>query len=103
MIDLIWQVAAQIIYLGQDVILDFGFWSRESHDEAREKARVMKAEVKLYYISAPEDIMKERVIQRSNVLPEGALIIDDYAFEVFKSRFEKLGQDESHIVVSATA
>ena len=102
-IDLIWQVAAQIIHLGQDVILDFGFWSRASRDEARERAQVMKAEVRLYYISAPEDLMKERVLQRSNVLPEGALMIDDYAFELFKSRFEKLGQDESHIVVYASA
>jgi predicted kinase len=101
-IDLIWQVTTQMIHLGQDVILDFGFWSRASRDEARERARVMKAEVKLYYVSAPEDLMKERVIQRSNVLPEGALMIDDYAFELFKVRFEKLGEDESHIVVSAS-
>jgi predicted kinase len=101
-IDLIWQLAAQIIHFGQDVILDFGFWSRASRDEAREKAQVMKAEVKLYYISTPEQLMKERVLQRSDVLPESALMIDDYAFELFKSRFEKLAQDESHIVVSAS-
>ena len=32
---LIWDVAARTLELGQDVILDFGFWSRKSRDDAR--------------------------------------------------------------------
>lgn len=96
---LIWQVAAQVLAVEVDVILDFGFWSRASRDEAREKAQILKAESKLYFISTPEPIMKERVLQRTQNLPEGALVIDENAFELFKTRFEPLGEDEVHITI----
>ena len=47
---LIWQLTRRFLNLGQDVILDFGFWTRASRDLAREFARSVNAEVKLYSI-----------------------------------------------------
>ena len=97
---LIWQMATQLIQLNQDVILDFGFWSRVSRDEARSKALKMGAQTKLYLITAPESVMRKRVLRRSHELPEGALMIDTHAFESFKNRFEPLGEDEPYIIIS---
>ena len=97
---LIWHVAEQVLKLEQDVILDFGFWSRADRDEARQKAQALKVDTKLYFISAPEEIMRQRVLQRTSDLVEGNFVIDEHAFELFKSRFEALGKDERHILIS---
>jgi len=97
--DLIWQLTSQVLLLEKDVILDFGFWERASRDEAREKAKTLNADTKLYFISTSEQLMRHRVLQRTKDLPEGALVIDENAFELFKSRFEPLGEDEKHVTI----
>lgn len=49
--DLIWQVSTKLLKVEQDVILDFGFWSRASRDKARSKAQAVNIILKLYYTS----------------------------------------------------
>lgn len=100
--ELIWQMTEQLIQVNQEVILDFGFWSRASRDEARTKASKLNAKTKLYLITASESVMKKRVLQRSHELPEGALTIDAHAFELFKEHFEPLGKDEPHMIIPTT-
>lgn len=92
--ELIWKVTDRLIELDRDVILDFGFWTRASRDEARARARVAGAEVRLYHVQCPEEVMRQRTLARSRHLPEGALWINEAAFEEFKERFEPLEEDE---------
>jgi predicted kinase len=99
--DLIWVYAIRLLELKQDVILDAGFWSRISRDEARAKAKALGTATKLYFLDVPEKVMQERVRQRNKNL-QGSLYIDDQAFEGFKARFEPLGKDEAYIAVSTT-
>jgi predicted kinase len=80
------------------VILDSGFWSRSSRDEARAKAKTLDAQTKLYFLDTPEAVMLERTRQRNKNL-QGSLYIDDHAFELFKSRFEPLGDDEEYTLI----
>ncbi|PZD71554.1 hypothetical protein C1752_06174 [Acaryochloris thomasi RCC1774] len=80
--DLIWHVATQLLEVEQDVILDFGFWSRASRDNARSLAQAVNAAPKFYCISCSEKLMKERVMKRSSKLPKGALVIDSNAFDL---------------------
>jgi predicted kinase len=96
--NLIWVYAERMLELKQDVILDFGFWSRMARDEARAKATALDATHKLYFLDSPEEVLKERVRKRNENL-QGSLYIDDHAFELFKSRLEPLGEDEEHVVV----
>jgi predicted kinase len=93
--DLIWIYATRLLELKQDVILDAGFWSRVSRDEARAKAKALGATYKLYFLEEPEEVLKERVRKRNENL-RGSLYIDDHAFELFKTRFEPLGKDEEY-------
>lgn len=95
---LIWVYATRLLELKQEVILDAGFWSRRSRDEARAKTKALGAEIKLYFLDVPEAIMLERTRKRNENL-QGSLYIDDQAFELFKTRFEPLGKDEEHTVV----
>jgi predicted kinase len=97
--NLIWQLTMQLLRSDRDVILDFGFWSRSSRDEARSKALSVGALVKLYSISCAEETMRQRLLKRSADLPVGALLIDENAIQLFKERFEPLAEDESHLMV----
>ncbi len=101
--DLIWNLTMQLLSLNQDVILDFGFWSRASRDEARYKAKIANAQVKLYFITCSEEVMRKRVAKRSNNLPNDSLWIDENAFELFKKSYEALGDDENYIVIETDA
>jgi predicted kinase len=96
--DLIWVYATRLLELNQDVILDSGFWSRASRDEARKKAKAIGVEYKLYFLNVSEEVMLERTRKRNENL-HGSLYIDDHAFELFKTRFEPLETDEEHVVV----
>jgi predicted kinase len=97
--ELIWVYASRLLELNQDVILDAGFWSRRSRDDARARARAIGAETRLYFLDAPESVLLERVRKRNENL-QGSLYIDDHAFELFKTRLEPLGQDEEHILLN---
>jgi predicted kinase len=97
--ELIWQVAARALEFGHDVMLDFGFWSRASRDEARRRAQGLGTEVRLYLLACPEDLVRSRVRSRTAELPEGALWIDEAAVDVFMTRFGPLEADEEHAVV----
>jgi predicted kinase len=97
--NLIWQLTMQLLRSDRDVILDFGFWSRSSRDEARSKAKAAGASIKLYWLWCAEETMRQRVLKRSADLPAGALLIDENAIQLFKERFEPLNEDESHLKV----
>ncbi len=97
--DLIWNLTMQLLPLNQDVILDFGFWSRKSRDDARNKAEIANAEVKLYFVTCSEEVMRKRVAKRNNNLTNDSLWIDENAFELFKQSYEALGDDENYIVI----
>ncbi len=97
--NLIWKVATRALVLGQNIILDFGFWSRTSRDDARQRVSSVGGESVLYYVTCEESIMRSRVMARTAMLPSGSLYIDECAIETFRARFEPLDGDESHILV----
>lgn len=98
--DINFQLAERLLDLDIDVIMDHGFWSRESRDRARDMARQHGAIAKLYYLHAPEDVLRERVLKRSEKLDNETFFIDENAFEVLKEKFEPLGAEENHELVN---
>lgn len=94
-----WTLARRILELDRDVILDFGFWTRQSRDEARAFGRSCGAEVKLYDIRCSEDTMLIRARARNTDLDERSLFVDDNAFCKLARRFEPLEKDEAHQLI----
>ncbi|MBV6628165.1 MAG: ATP-binding protein [Rivularia sp. (in: Bacteria)] len=97
--DLIWNLTMQLLGLDRDVILDFGFWSRKSRDEARYKAKIANAEVKFYFVTCSEEVIRKRVAKRNSNLTNDSLWIDENAFELFKQSYEALEEDENYILI----
>ncbi|MGB3294334.1 MAG: ATP-binding protein [Phormidesmis sp.] len=97
--DLVWNVASRALELDQPIILDFGFWSRASRDDARRRIQSLGAKTILYRVTCAEDTMRSRVLARTTRSLERALYIDENAIESFRKRFEPLGVDEPHTLV----
>ncbi len=95
----IWRYALKLLSLGTDVILDFGFWSRESRDLARKMGESAKAKVRLYYLDCSMEVMAARVEQRTSQRREEELYISKETFETLKARFEPLAADEEHLKI----
>ncbi|MBP6506299.1 MAG: ATP-binding protein [Opitutaceae bacterium] len=99
-LSLIWKMAAEFISHDIDVILDHGFWTRKSRDAARAQTQAIGATPKFYRLVCPDPVADARVLERSKNPRPGVLLIDAAALELFRSRYEPLGEDELHIIVN---
>lgn len=64
-----WQFAQQLLSLGLTVIIEWGTWGRSERDALRLRAQELGAVVELHYLSAPIDILFERVKLRGMESP----------------------------------
>lgn len=101
--ELIWEHAGRVLRTGTDVILDCGFWTRASRDEARRRAAAFGASCRFYVINCPADVARQRVLRRTAELPAGAFWINEPAIDVLNGRVEPLGPDEEFIAVDGGA
>lgn len=92
------EVWLRCLELGLNVVLDFGFWTRQERDTARAKTAATGGQARLYQLTCPEDEAWRRIEKRNADL-RGSLYISRNTFEMLKSRFEPLGSDEQCIEI----
>ena len=59
-----WQFGRELLARGQTVIIEWGTWARSERDVLRSQARACGASVELHYLSAPLDVLFDRVQSR---------------------------------------
>ncbi len=59
-----WKFAKELLALGLTVIIEWGTWGRSERDTLRLGARALGAAVELHYLSAPTDVLFERIQRR---------------------------------------
>lgn len=59
-----WKFGQQLLALGLTVIIEWGTWGRSERDTLRLGARAVDAAVELHYLSAPVDVLFERIQRR---------------------------------------
>lgn len=59
-----WKFAQQLLALGLTVIIEWGSWGRTERDTLRLGARALGAAVELHYVSAPADVLFDRIQRR---------------------------------------
>ena len=59
-----WKFAQKLLALGLTVIIEWGTWGRSERDTLRLGARALGAAVELHYLSAPEDVLFDRIQRR---------------------------------------
>ncbi|MBD8023311.1 AAA family ATPase [Microbacterium gallinarum] len=91
---LLWQTAARVLALGVDVVLDFGFWTRQERNDFRERARDLGAEVSIHYADASAAQLLERITARNADLPAGTFHIPEASLREWMLVFEPPTADE---------
>jgi predicted kinase len=59
-----WQLGQQLLALGLNVIIEWGTWGRSERDALRLRARELGAAAELHYLSAPVDVLFNRLQRR---------------------------------------
>jgi predicted kinase len=64
-----WKFGRELLALGHTVIIEWGTWGRSERDDLRLGARALGAAVELHYLSAPPDVLFERIQHRGRENP----------------------------------
>lgn len=91
---MLWEVAARVLTLGVDVILDFGFWSRTEREDYRSRAAKLGVDSKIHFLNVPEEVLLERLAARNAQLPPNTFLIDEAQLKTWICLFEPPMQDE---------
>jgi predicted kinase len=59
-----WKFGQDLLALGLTVIIEWGTWGRTERDTLRLAARALGAAVELHYLSAPVDVLFDRIQRR---------------------------------------
>ena len=90
----LWNLAARVLVLGVDVILEFGFWSRGEREEFRRRAEQLGARSELHFTEASEEELLRRLAKRNAQPPPGTFWIDEARLRSWFEVFEPPSSDE---------
>ena len=91
---LLWDVAERALGLGLNVILDFGFWSREEREACRARAARVGAATEVVYVDATLDVLQERLARRAVERPADTFRVSAADLESWWRLFEAPTADE---------
>ena len=91
---LLWDLAARMLVLGVNVILDYGFWGRSEREDYRARAARLGASSELHFLNVPEEVLLGRLATRNAQLPEGAFFIPEAKFKEYIPKFQPPSQEE---------
>jgi predicted kinase len=64
-----WEFGQRLLALGVSIIIEWGTWGRSERDTLRLGARALGAAVELHYLSAPVEVLFERIQLRGRESP----------------------------------
>ncbi|MGW7684975.1 AAA family ATPase [Kribbella sp. NPDC054772] len=92
--EMLWGVAARVLVLGVDVILDYGCWSMEERDLFRTQAAELGATTEIVLLNPPFNVLWERVEKRNANLPPATFRITREELREYETKFEVPTADE---------
>lgn len=101
--DYLFKKSLDIISVGRDVILDWGFWTKEKRRWAREFYKSQDIACELHYISICDDVWRERVERRNHAVLQGhttAYPVDEHLAQKCHALFEIPDADEIDVWIN---
>ena len=89
-----WDVAAQALRLGLNVILDFGFWTRKEREDFRSRAAALGASSEIYFLDIPRDELTRRMTRRREDLPPHTFHVTEEQLMAWSKKFERPSAEE---------
>jgi len=56
-----WSIGKRLLEIGQTVLIEWGTWGKSERDALRDQAKALGAKVELHYVSAPVDVLCDRI------------------------------------------
>ena len=91
---MLWGVAARVLALGVDVILDFGFWAKSERDDYLARAAALGAEGEIHFLDVPIEELIARLKLRNNPLSPNTFFIPEENLIAWSAFFELPDRDE---------
>ncbi len=95
-------LAEEILRGGCDVILDWGFWTKQSRAEIRQYFAKKQVPTTLHYLDIPNEIWQQRIAKRNAAVQRGevqAYYVDEGLLQKLLERFEPPDDDEVDMYV----
>ncbi|MFG1913085.1 AAA family ATPase [Kribbella sp. NPDC048928] len=86
--ELLWGVAARVLELGGNVVLDYGCWSEQERDLFRSRAQALGAAAEIVVLDLPLDVLWERLEQRNAALPAATFSVTREELKEWAASFE---------------
>lgn len=87
----------ELIEAGIDVVLDWGFWTKEKRESAKAFYEARSIPCELHYIEIGDEVWRERIKMRNDAVSAGeisAYFVDENLAAKVVSRFEVPGREE---------
>ena len=99
-IELSRDVAFQLAEKGIDVIMDEGFWEKDTRAEMKRRIEAIGAKEVLYYLDTPIETIRERVVRRNNNLTKESFKISREMLDTYLMDWQPPGEDEDYFLAS---
>ena len=100
----LFEKSLELIEVGIDVILDWGFWTKVEREHARRFYKEHGVECEFHYLDVPEGLWKQRIDKRNADITAGkvsAYYVDEGLAAKFGAMFEKPERSEVEVWVTA--
>jgi predicted kinase len=91
---MLWEVAARVLSLGTNVILDFGVWAREEREDFRARAAKLGASSEVHFLNVSQEELLKRLAARNAQLPPNTFKIPEEALRSWTEIFQSPTADE---------
>ena len=98
--ELFWRLAARLLGLGTNVILDYGLWAREERDLFLERGEALGATVRLYALELPLAELWQRIDSRNQALTPDVPPISYTDLLSYWDIYQRPGTEELALYVS---
>lgn len=85
----------QVVQNGENVILDYGFWSKAKRQEYYQWAKSLTSDVVFHVLECDMALAKKRVLNRTQT-DDNALYIDENCFDTLLPQFEPFDVKEGY-------
>ncbi len=92
--DMLWHIASRALELGTNVILDYGFWAREEHEDYRLRAKRLGASSEVFYQDVPAEELLRRLALRNAQPSQESFHISEESMRPWIAFFQKPTPDE---------
>lgn len=99
----LFEKSVDITAVGTNVILDWGFWTKESRARARDFYRAKNVDCEFHCINVGDSVWRARIDKRNRAVAAGettAYFVDDNLARKFASLFEAPAPDEIDVWVN---